>query len=141
MNLAIVDRADLESSLALLQAAQSSDPHVQEAAKRLQHALEEAAGPDLLTTTQAASALGVKSVNTVKYWCKIGYIHGVKRNGRTMIPLAEIERIKDDYRVRAIRATDRLHDETEDLGGPEGLSDEELQMLSASRPGKPPWQR
>lgn len=141
MALAIVDRADLEYSLALLQAAQSTDPHVQEAADRLKHALEEAAGHDLLTTTQAAAALGVKSVNTVKYWCKIGYIHGLKRNGRTLIPLSEIERIKDDDRVRVIRAADRLDDETEDLGGPEGLSDEELRALSASRPGTLPWQR
>ncbi len=141
MSLAVVDREDLESSLALLENAGSADPNVRAAADRLKHALEEATSRDhLLTTTEAAAALGVKSVNTVKYWCKSGYIHGIKRNGRTLVSLSEIERIKEDDRVRAIRAVDRQHDLTEGFG-PDGLSDEELRSLSASRPGKLPWQR
>jgi hypothetical protein len=94
-----------------------------------------------LTTTQAAQAIGVRSVNTIKYWVKIGYIYGVKRNGRTLIPRAEIERITNDDRVRAIRVTDHLHEETTLLGGPDGLSDAELLALKASRPGTTPWER
>ena len=142
MSLAVVDREDLESSLALLETAGLTDPQVRAAADRLKHALEEATTRDhLLTTSEAAAALGVKSVNTVKYWCKSGYIQGIKRNGRTLVPLSEIERIREDDRVRIIRAADQLDDETEDLGGSDGLSDEELQSLSASRPGTLPWRR
>jgi len=140
MSLAVVDREDLEASLALLEALQAPDANVRAAAARLKHALAESTPHDLLTTTQAAAALGVRSVNTVKYWCKSGYIHGVKRNERILIPLSEIERIKDDDRVRMIRAADRLHDETEGFG-PEGLTQEDMDSLSASRPGTLPWQR
>ncbi len=140
MSLAVVDREDLEASLALLEATQTPDANVRAATERLKHALAESAPHDLLTTTQAAAALGVRSVNTVKYWCKSSYIHGVKRNERTLIPLSEIERIKDDDRVRMIRAADRLHDETEGFGL-DGLTQEEMDSLSASRPGTLPWKR
>ena len=49
----------------------------------------------LLTTEEAAEALGIGSINIVKRWVKIGYIHGVERDGHTLIPLPEIERIRD----------------------------------------------
>jgi len=77
----------------------------------------------------------VRSINTVKLWHCNGFLSGVQRGNRTMIPLAEIER------VRAIRAADRLHDASSEFGVPEGLSNEEMQRLSAARPGRLPWQR
>jgi hypothetical protein len=58
-----------------------------------------------------------------------------------MIPLAEIERVQNDERIRAIRAADKLHDASSGFGVPEGLTDEEMRRLSAARPGRLPWQR
>jgi len=95
----------------------------------------------MLTTSEAATALGIRSINTMKRWVKTGYIHGVQRNGRTMIPAAEIERIRDDDRVRALRVTGQLHAEIAAFGGPDALSDEELAGLRAGRSGRPPWER
>ncbi len=106
-----------------------------EVVRTAQEALRALDGDRLLTTTEAAEALGVRSINTVKLWHRNGFLSGVQRGNRTMIPLAEIER------VRAIRAADRLHDASSEFGVPEGLSDEELQRLSAARPGRLPWQR
>ncbi len=112
-----------------------------EVVRTAQEALRALDGDRLLTTTEAAEALGVRSINTVKLWQRNGFLSGVQRGNRTMIPLAEIERVRDDERVRAIRAADRLHDAGSEFGVPEGLSDEEMQRLSAARPGRLPWQR
>jgi hypothetical protein len=78
-------------------------------------------------------------VGMVKRWVKTGYIRGVQRNERVMIPVSEIERIQDDDRVQAMRASGRLQEEVADFSGPEGLSDDELAGLAAARPGRPPW--
>jgi hypothetical protein len=58
-----------------------------------------------------------------------------------MIPLSEVERIRDHVVVRGIRASDLIHDATEDLGSPEGLTQAEMDALSAARPGTPPWKQ
>lgn len=106
-----------------------------------QKALQELDGDRLLTTTEAAEALGVRSINTIKLWCRNGFLASVRRGNRTMIPLTEIERVRASERVRATRAADRLHDASAAFGVPEGLSAEEMERLSAARPGRLPWQR
>ncbi len=137
--MAIVDRAQLEQALRHLQATGSADANVRAAVDTLEHVLNGAEARTLLTTSEAAEALGVHSVNTVKYWVKTGYIQGVKRNERTMIPLSEIERITGDDRVRRIRVAGELDDATRELGRP--MTDDEMQDLEAARPGKVPWAR
>jgi hypothetical protein len=112
----------------------------EEALEKLDRAIEEMEPERLLTTTEAAEALGVRSVNTIKGWCHTGYIRGVGRGSRIMIPLAEVERIQNSDQVRAIRVSDALHGESEDFGAPSGLDAEQLRDLAASRPGKLPWQ-
>ncbi len=46
-----------------------------------------------------------------------------------------------DARARNIRAMGKLHEASPAFGVPEGLNDEEVQALSASRPRRLPWQR
>ncbi len=95
----------------------------------------------LLTTTEAARLLGIRSPNTVLAWCRTAYIRGIKRGGRTMIPLSEIERIRGGNPVRAIKVADQLHDRAAALGGDADMSEEELEQLHAGRPGRLPWER
>jgi len=111
-----------------------------EVVRTAQKALQELESDRLLTTTEAAEALGVRSINTVKLWCRNGFLASVQRGNRTMIPLAEIERVRESERVRAIRAADKLHDMSSEFGVAKGLSDEEMEQLSAARPGRLPWQ-
>jgi predicted site-specific integrase-resolvase len=93
----------------------------------------------LLTTREAAESLGIRSVNTIKHWVRTGYLHGVQRNERLMIPIEEIERIQHDDQVRSLRAAARVEDEVADLGLDRLLTQEELDALSQTRPGRLPW--
>ena len=139
MGMTVLDREEIEQSLALLEATAMADANVKAAADKLRRALREADAHSLLTTAEAAAALGIRSINTVKRWVKTGYLHGVQRNGRIMIPVSEIARIRDDDRVREQRAASLLHDEIADFG--RELTDAELRALKAVRPGRPPWER
>jgi len=132
-------REELEQSLALLNDV--IDTRAKEAADRIRAALREAEQEDFLTTAEAARALGIRSVNTIKLWVKTGYLQGRKIGGRTHIPRTEIERLENDERVRAMRAVGRLHEESSDLGRDEGMTPDELRMLNDGRPGTLPWQR
>lgn len=76
---------------------------------------------------EAADALGVKSVNTVKQKCRSGAIRCSTVGGRWMVPVSEIDR------YRAALATE--------MGSERPLSPAELDALSGSRSGRPPWER
>jgi len=106
----------------------------------LDHALRELDAERLLTTTEAASFLGVRSVNTLKLLLRQERIATVQHGNRAMVPLGELERLRDSERVRGLRASDRRHDAAEALGG-EALSEAELVDLEAGRPGTLPWGR
>lgn len=120
-------------------AAESGD--LAETMRQLDKALEHIQPDRLLTTTEAAQMLGVRSPNTILGWCRTGYLQGVKRGGRTMIPLSQVERIQEGDQVRMMQALDELHDQTEGLGSDEGLSEEEMELLHQTRPGTLPWER
>lgn len=132
-------REELEQSLALLNDV--TDVRAQQAADRIRAALREADQEEFLTTMEAARALGIRSVNTIKLWVKAGYLHGKKIGGRMLIPRSEIERLENDARVRALRTVGKLHLESSDLGRDDGMTPEELQLLDDGRPGTLPWKR
>ncbi len=140
MSMAVIDRHEIEEAVALLDAVAAPDANVRAAAGKLKHALGEADTRDLLTTAEVAQALGVRSVNTVKYWVKTNYLQGVKRGSRTLIPLSEIERIKSQDRVRMLQASEQRQDETRLPGDGTPLTGDELAMLQEGRSGTNPWE-
>jgi excisionase family DNA binding protein len=101
-------RGELEQSLDLLDAV--VDERAQEAAARIRAALGEADQEEYLTTMEAARALGIRSVNTIKLWVKTGYLQGKRIGGRLLIPRSEIERLSGDERVRVMQTIGRGHE-------------------------------
>jgi len=80
-----------------------------------------------LPASETAIILGVGLPEIVGYWVKTGYINGVRKNGETRIPRSEINRIKDDERVRSLREYRKLQEAAPELpGDDQPLSLEEL---------------
>ena len=129
-------RDDLQAARSLLATGDTGA-----AAHKLDDALQRLAAHRLLTTTEAAQVLGIRSVNTLKALVRVEGIQTVMHGNRMMIPLSEVERIRESARVRGIRAADRAHDAADALGALEALTQDEMDALSAGRPGTPPWQR
>ncbi len=87
-------------------------------------------GEATIGTEQARRILGVRSVNTVKRWIELGVLAGEwdVRSGRWRIPLADVLRVRNRHQSLA------------EIGG-DDLTQEELDALSGTRHGTPPWQR
>jgi hypothetical protein len=83
--------------------------------------------------------MGAPPGNTIKHWVRTGYLHGVQRNERLLIPLEEVERIQHDDQVRSLRTAAHVKDQVADLGLERLLTQEELDALSGTRPGHLPW--
>jgi Helix-turn-helix domain len=94
---------------------------------------------ELVTTTQAAELLGIRSRNTVKALVKRFDLQYQKSGNRMMIPITELARIQDSSEVQAIREIDHLNDAVTGLDSDEPLSEDELEALRAGRPGREPW--
>ncbi len=105
----------------------------------LDRALEDVRPDRLLTTTEAAELLGIRSVNTVKALVRRAGLAYERRGNRMLIPLRELGRIQDSALVRGIQESDRAHDAA-DWGG-DGLTAEQLEDLESARPGTLPWER
>ena len=106
----------------------------------IDHTLRALDGDRLMTTTQAAEWLGIRSINTVKMLVrKLGIPYEMVGN-RMMLSVSAVDRVRESPEVKRIQALDRAHDEIQDLGSPDGLTAEEMAELSASRPGRLPWE-
>lgn len=127
-------RKDIE---AIRASAQSGD--LSQVVERAEHALNMLDGVRLLTTTEAAELLDMRSVNTLKLLIRRLGVPYQMHGNRMMIPLAELERLQHDEHVRSIRASDRAHEAIEELGQSSEMSAEELEDLAQGRPGQLAW--
>lgn len=135
--MSVIDlRKDLEHIRA---SAQAGD--LNEVIQAVDHALQALDGSRLLTTTEAAALLGIRSVNTLKALVIRNGIPYERRGNRMMLPVAEVERLRESPLMRGLRASEALHDTIADLGSTdgEGLAAEEMQDLESTRPGRLPW--
>lgn len=107
--------------------------------RSLDQVLADLDGARLLTIDEAATLLGVRSPIVLQALMRV---HGVRTEayGDTiLVPLPEVVRIDDSDWVQNIRASDRLHDIADAFGTEEPMTQEEMDALSAGRPGLLPW--
>lgn len=120
---------DLAAIVRQLQEVETQHP---DTAAALDPIIEALSSPEESTigTEQARRLLGVRSVNTVKRWIELGILAGRwdERSGRWQIPLVDVLRLRGTQRAVA------------EAGGAD-LTEEELDLLSSTRPGTFPWQR
>jgi excisionase family DNA binding protein len=92
---------------------------------------------ELMTTGQAAEALGVRSVNTIKRWVSDGLLEGFQRGGRILVSKSSVDAMRDSRVVKARIDYDRRVDEALAAFG----SDEEVDPseMRAAWEGRKPW--
>jgi hypothetical protein len=95
-----------------------------------------------LDQTQAARWLGIISEEVLRL---VVYGEGLRykfKGDRMWIPISELERIEYSTAVRDIQESDRSHNKVAALVGEDRpLTQEEMDMISAARPGQLPWKR
>jgi excisionase family DNA binding protein len=123
--------------------AQAASRHEDEIVRELDEALAGLDGGEtLLTTTEAAALLGIRSVNTVKALVHAGRISARRVGTHYRIPLTEVARLQEDDTVRGLRATSAAHARLDAaLGESIPLDEEDLRGLAEARPGTLPWKR
>src|SRR5438132_12370867 len=65
----------------------------------------------VMTTSQAAAMLGVRSINTVKRWAREGELEGFRRGGRILVSCASVERMRHNPAVPRQREQERQLEE------------------------------
>lgn len=95
-------------------------------------------GP-LLTTGEAAAALGVRSVNTVKRWVQDGLLEGCRRGGRILITERSVRRMVDSAPVQGQRV---FEGEIDQVHAAFGLEEAGTPApATAAWSGRKPWER
>ena len=93
----------------------------------------------MLTTTEAAAYLKIRSVNTLQVLIRRLHVPHEMHGSRTMAPITALDALQDEALVRGIRASDRAHDASAVLDDDAPLTDDLLEALEQGRPGMVPW--
>lgn len=91
-----------------------------------------------LTTGEAAEALGIRSVNTIKRWVRDGLLEGHQRGGRILVSKRSVAAMRDSPAVVRRQAASRRIDEAFAPFGDEGGSNESDDLTMAWS-GRKPW--
>jgi excisionase family DNA binding protein len=93
---------------------------------------------NLLTPAEAAEALGVSSVNTVKRWAREGRLEGWQVGGRALISRRSVESFKQ---AREVQRQQAFEQQLDAALAPITATPEEVaeQLADESPPGRTPW--
>ena len=91
---------------------------------------------DLLSTTEAAAILGVRSINTVKRWATDGLLEGYRVGGRIKVTRASVEQILRSPIADRQRTYER---ELDAALAPFDAGDEPIPETGRAHVGQKPW--
>lgn len=111
------------------------------ARQHLDIAAQQLAPETMLTTTEAAELLGIRSKNTIKAMARRGQIAATLVGTRYLIALAEVARLQDAPVIHEVRTIERDYDAMAFPGSDEPVSEEEMTSLRVGEPGLLPWRR
>jgi excisionase family DNA binding protein len=112
-----------------------------EAQRHLSIAARQLEPSTMLTTTEAADLLGIRSKNTIKAMARRGQIGAAIMGNRYMIPMAEIIRLQDEPVIHELHAIQRDYAHMAFPGSDDPVSDEEMESMREGHTGTLPWQR
>lgn len=95
----------------------------------------------MLTTTEAADLLGIRSKNTIKAMVRRGQIAATMVGARHMIPMTEIVRLQAGPMIAELQTIERDYRDMAFPGSDDPVSDEEMESIREDRVGTLPWQR
>ena len=96
----------------------------------------ETAPPKLMTTGEAAEALGIRSVNTIKRWAQDGKLEGFRRGGRVLVSARSVAALAESSLIGRERAYER---ELDEALAPFDGGDGEVPELGLTWSGRKPW--
>lgn len=111
------------------------------AQEQLLVATKEIGAGRMLTTTEAADLLGIRSKNTVKAMARRGQIDAAQRGGRFLIPMTEIIRLQGEPMIHDLQRIEGDYARMAFPGSDDPVSDEEMESLEEGHPGTLPWRR
>ena len=91
---------------------------------------------DLLSTTEAAAILGVRSINTVKRWATDGLLEGYRVGGRIKVTRASVDQILRSPIADRQRTYER---ELDAALAPFDAGDEPIPETGRTHIGRKPW--
>jgi len=92
--------------------------------------------PKLMTTGEAAEALGIRSVNTIKRWAQDGKLEGYRRGGRVLVSARSVAALAENSLIAREQAYER---EIDEALAPFDVGDAEIPELGLTRQGRKPW--
>lgn len=112
-----------------------------EAQKHLAVAARQLDPGTMLTTTEAAKMLGIRSKNTIKAMARRGQIAAAIVGNRYMIPMTEIVRLQNEPVIHELHAIQRDYAHMAFPGSDDPVSDTEMESMREGHTGRLPWQR
>ena len=94
-------------------------------------------GP-LMTTGQAAAALGIRSVNTIKRWARDGLLEGFRRGGRVLVSERSVRAMAEQDPLARERDFER---ELAEALEPFDAGDEPPPQSELTWRGRKPWEQ
>jgi excisionase family DNA binding protein len=132
---------ELNALAARLQARGESDAvaTVTKAAQALcEQEADTAARNDMLTTSEAAALLGVRSINTVKRWANEGRLKGYRIGSRLLVSRQSVEQMLQDSALGRQRAYEQGLAAA--LAPFESTQAEAAELTGIAHRGRKPWE-